>query len=418
MKFKRIFIVFILTIFFMFNTYTFASDSNNNLNISSDAAILMDYQTSKILYGKNEEKKLYPASTTKILTAILVIENCNLSDTATASANAITSIPSGYSVADIQVGEVFTIEQLLQALMVHSANDAANVLAEYVSGSIENFSTLMNKKSSEIGCTNSHFVNPSGKHDDNHYTTAYDLAIIMQYCMKNETFRNLAGIKSCIIPPTNKSGERTYINTNQLLIKNTEDGSINYYYPYAIAGKTGYTTQAKNCLVCVSKRNDLELISVVLGGDINPDGLDSRFSDSKALFEFGYQNYSIKKIVEKGSIVKQVEIINGTKDTRILSLVVSDDILSLINSSQDISALSPKIEVIDGLSAPILEGSVVGQISYSINGILYKSDLIASHDVETSNELSLIFRISLIGLAVLLILIVYKLVSSKNYTDN
>ena len=418
MKFKRIFIVFILTIFFMFNTYTFASDSNNNLNISSDAAILMDYQTSKILYGKNEEKKLYPASTTKILTAILVIENCNLSDTATASANAITSIPSGYSVADIQVGEVFTIEQLLQALMVHSANDAANVLAEYVSGSIENFSTLMNKKSSEIGCTNSHFVNPSGKHDDNHYTTAYDLAIIMQYCMKNETFRNLAGIKSCIIPPTNKSGERTYINTNQLLIKNTEDGSINYYYPYAIAGKTGYTTQAKNCLVCVSKRNDLELISVVLGGDINPDGLDSRFSDSKALFEFGYQNYSIKKIVEKGSIVKQVEIINGTKDTRILSLVVSDDILALINSNQDISALSPKIEVIDGLSAPILEGSVVGQISYSINGILYKSDLIASHDVETSNELSLIFRISLIGLAVLLILIVYKLVSSKNYTDN
>ena len=148
--------------------------------ISADAAILIDSSSEKVLYSKNENQKMYPASTTKILTAILTIENCNLNDVVTVPYEAISSITSGYSVAALQTGEQLTVEQLLQVMLVHSANDAANVLAFHVSGSIENFANLMNNKVSELGLTNTHFTNPSGMHDENHYTTAHDLAIIMK----------------------------------------------------------------------------------------------------------------------------------------------------------------------------------------------------------------------------------------------
>jgi D-alanyl-D-alanine carboxypeptidase len=198
-KIKKFIISFIILILLLPFSYSYADSETDNLNITAGAAILIDSSTGKILYSKNENEKMYPASTTKIMTAILTLENCNLDDVVTVEYEAIASIPSGYSVAALQPGEQLTVEQLLQVMMVHSANDAANVLAYYISGSIESFATLMNTKAAELGLENTHFVNPSGAHDDNHYTTAYDLAKIMQYCMKNTVFRKLAGLKSCTI---------------------------------------------------------------------------------------------------------------------------------------------------------------------------------------------------------------------------
>lgn len=250
MKIKKL-IVTLFTLILFFSFLPVYADSEEP-QITADAAILIDSNTGKILYSKNENEKMYPASTTKIMTAILTIENCNLDDTVTVPYEAIASIPSGYSVAALQPGEKLTVNQLLQVLMVHSANDAANVLAYHVAGSIESFATMMNTKVSELGLENTHFTNPSGKHDENHYTTAYDLSKIMQYCMKNSTFRTLAGLKSCVIPATNKYDERIFSSTNELLT------ASNYYYKYAIAGKTGYTTEAKNCLVSVANKDDLE----------------------------------------------------------------------------------------------------------------------------------------------------------------
>ena len=164
--------------------------------IYSQGAVLMEASTGKVLYGKNENEKLYPASTTKILTAIIALEKYKLTDRVTANNSAVMAIPSGYSNAAIQPGEALTVEELLQLFLIHSANEVGYIFAEDISGSIDNFADLMNKKAKEIGCKNTHFTNPSGIHNAEHYSTAYDMALIAQYCMKNETFRNIVSMTS------------------------------------------------------------------------------------------------------------------------------------------------------------------------------------------------------------------------------
>ena len=378
--------------------------------ISAEAAILIDSSTGKVFYGKNENQKMYPASTTKIMTAILTLENANLNDVVTVPYDAIRTIPAGYSIAALQTDEQLTVNQLLQVMMVYSANDAANVLAFHISGSLENFANLMNQKVSELGLTDTHFTNPSGMHDENHYTTAHDMAIIMQYCMEDNTFRNLAGLKSCIIPATNKYQERTFNTTNNLLINSQTNINNNSYYEYAIAGKTGFTSQAKNCLVSVANKDDLELICVVLAAGTNANGTSTKFSDSKSLFEYGYSNYSIKTFAEQGSTATQVTIVNGTDETKNLDLVIKDDISTLINNDDLNSNIEPKIELDSNLLAPISQGATVGKIVYTIDGNEYSSDLLASHNVIPSNSFIVVIEI----IALLLILFVlYRLLFHK-----
>ena len=409
MRIKKIFIFLFILIFILNVSVCYGiSDAPD---ISAGAAILLDSNTEKIIYSKNESERMYPASTTKILTAILTIENCNLDDIVTVPYEAVYSIPSGYSVAALQPGEQLTVEQLLKVMLVHSANDAANVLAYHVSGSIEGFANLMNQKVSELGLTNTHFTNPSGMHDENHYTTAYDLAIIMKYCMKNSTFRNLSGLKYCTIPATNKYEERVFNTTNELLIYDNRNVSSNYYYKYAIAGKTGYTTQAKNSLVSVSNKDNLELICVVLSVGLYPNNLSAKFIDTKLLFDYGYNNYTVKKLREKNAIATQVEVKNGTKETRNLDLLISDDLTALISQDELNTDFSPEIQVEDNLMAPISQGQVVGKIVYNIDGIEYSSDLIASHSVKKSGFLTLIVQIFLI---VLILFLLYKLLFENN----
>lgn len=403
MKIKKL-IVTLFTLILFFSFLPVYADSEEP-QITADAAILIDSNTGKILYSKNENEKMYPASTTKIMTAILTIENCNLDDTVTVPYEAIASIPSGYSVAALQPGEKLTVNQLLQVLMVHSANDAANVLAYHVAGSIESFATMMNTKVSELGLENTHFTNPSGKHDENHYTTAYDLSKIMQYCMKNSTFRTLAGLKSCVIPATNKYDERIFSSTNELLT------ASNYYYKYAIAGKTGYTTEAKNCLVSVANKDDLELISVVLGVGLYPNNLSGKFIETVNLFNYGYDNYTIRKLREKDAIATQIEVGNGTKETRNLDLLISDNITALVKQSDLETEFTPKIELDDNIQAPIAQGKTIGKIIYEIDGITYTSDLKASHNVEKSSFMTLLIQIIMI---ILILYLLYKLLFDNN----
>ena len=402
---KKIFVLIILIIFLIFNfSFVSAADSNVQPSLVSEAAILMDNKTNKILYSKNENKKMYPASTTKIMTAILTIENCVLNDNVTASYDAVTSIPDGYSTAYIQVGETLTVEQLLQLLLVHSANDAANVLAEYVGGSIDSFVTMMNTKAHDLNLTGSHFTNTFGMHDENHYTTAFDLAILMQYCMKNDTFRKIAGSASCSIPATNKYGVRSYNSTNELIIPNNKN-----YYQYVTAGKTGYTSQAGDCLVSCSYKDDLELICVVLGGK-TVNGVSTRFSESRELYEYGYNNYSIKTLINKDSVVSQIEIENATKDTKNLDLLISQDITALVNNSENYDNLVPELNINETVQAPIDEGTVIGTAVYDIDGIQYTSNLIASHYVEESKFLEVILKI---GILIVVALLIFEIFHTK-----
>ncbi len=282
-KFLRILILFFFIILLV-NTSVFADEPI----IYSPAAILMDAKSGQVLYEKNANSLMFPASTTKVMTAIIALENCSLDEKITASHDAITSIKSGYTNANIQVGEQLTMEELLYALLLNSANEAANVIAERIGGTIENFANMMNAKAIELGCTGTHFVNANGIHADNHFTTAFDLATITRYCMQNDTFRHMVSTLTYTLPATEQypTADRILKNSNHLLTEGHP-----FYYPYAIGVKTGFTTQAKNCLIAASNKDGYELISIVLHAETTEDGRSARYLDTINLLEYGNQNF-------------------------------------------------------------------------------------------------------------------------------
>ena len=397
---KKIFILsfLILTVLFTNLNIVYATDNDASApQISSGAAILIDNKTNKILYDKNANERMFPASTTKIMTAILVLENCDLDEIVSASYDALMNIPEGYVTAEIQGEEQFTVEQLLEMLLVHSANDAANVLAVYVGGSIQSFVSMMNTKANELGLTNTHFTNVYGLQEDNHYTTAYDLAKIMQYCIQNDDFRRIAGSVSCSIPATNKSDVRSYTSTNQLVLPDSPN-----YYSYVTVGKTGFTTEAGRCLVSCAYRNDIELTCVILGGILSDDGVSSRFIDSISLYEYGFNHFSLKNIANPGDIITTIEVSNASAATKSLDLAFSDSIHALVNNSDLETNYIPEIQLNPNISAPIAEGDILGKSIYTIDGISYESDLVATHSVESSQLLQFVLQIGGLFIALLI----------------
>ncbi|MGN1327139.1 MAG: serine hydrolase [Clostridia bacterium] len=408
--YKRILCLLFIVIFLVngFCSYSFANTNSSSTECYSSASeapstyspacLLMDLDSGKILYSKNANAKMYPASTTKIMTAILTLENCQLNDTAVASHNAIYSIPVGYSHANIQEGEELTIEQLLNVLLIPSANDAAVILAEHIAGSVENFATMMNEKAKELGCTNTNFVNPNGIHNENHYSTAYDLALIGKYAMTFSVFRSIVSKTSYALPATAKydKADRLFNTTNDLIKKNYSSSPTNYYYEYATGAKTGYTDMAKNCIVATATKNDVSLIAVVLHAESTEDGLSQRALDCKALFEYGFNNFSVEKIIEEGSVAHTINVSGATKDTASLDLVFSKDVYGLIPNGYDLSSVTPNITLSDNISAPIAEGTKLGQITYTIDGYDYSCDILASHQVFKVDFIKTLMQLSIL----------------------
>lgn len=363
----------------------------------SSACLLMEESTGKILYSKNANSIMYPASTTKIMTAILTLEKCNLSDTAVVSHNAVFSIPSGYSTASLVEGEVLTIEQLLNVLLIPSANDAAVVLAEHIAGSVEAFSDMMNSKAVELGCLNTHFVNPNGIHNENHYSTAYDLALIGKYAMQFPTFKEISSKTRYTLPITNaySKEDRIFNTTNDLIKPNYSSSPTNYYYKYATGGKTGYTDPAGQCIVATATKDNVSLIAVTLHGDFTEDNLSQRALDCKALFEYGFNNFSMVSIAKKGDVASNMKVPNSTKDSSSLDLLYSDDIYAFVPNGFDTSSVTPNIKL-SSTFAPIAQDTILGTISYDIDGSNYSCNLLASHEVyknqftKTAMELALL----------------------------
>ena len=398
MRLRKFFIIFCFLFLIIFlSCYTNISSASELPFINDGSVYLMDSRTTKPLYSKDENSKMFPASTTKIMTAILALENSNLDTVVTASYNAISAIPEGYSTADIQVGEQLTVEQLLELLLVHSANDAANVLAEYIGGSTDSFVSMMNTKLNELGLVNTHFTNTYGLQDENHYTTAKDLAFLMKYCLENETFRKISGQASCAIPATNMWGPRKYASTNELLIAGNEN-----YYQYVFSGKTGFTSQAKHCLVTAAYNNDLELICVVLGND-------DRFNVTRLLYDYAFSNYELKNVINENDVVTNINVEGASNDTKNLNLLISEDIPALVDKNSD-EELVPIIQLNDNISAPIYKGEVLGKVTYSINGVDYTTDLIAAHDVKKSNVITYLV-LGLIG--IILIFIIWFIIEKR-----
>ncbi len=252
-------------------------------DITSNGAILMEYNTGTILYAKNITQKMYPASTTKILTALLALENLKLDDTITFSSEAV-KLPANSSNIGIRAGEQLSVRDCLYALLLPSANEAANALAEAVSGSVEEFAKLMNEKAKELGAVNSNFVNANGLHDDNHYTCPYDLALILKACTANKEFVEIASSTSYTIPATNKVNQTRPIAMLHKMINRY----AKYYDSSVICGKTGSTPEAGRTLVTCAQKNGMKLLCVVMGTE-EPN----QYLETKTLFDYGFNNFSL-----------------------------------------------------------------------------------------------------------------------------
>lgn len=389
---------------------TISTVKDPSFKINSAEAVLIDAKTGNVLAQKDMNKKAYPASTTKILTAIIAIENLDLKEILTATNSAVLAIPSGYSNAGIKAGESFDVQNLLQMFLIHSANEIGYIFAEKISGNVNNFAKLMNQKALELGCKNTHFTNPSGIHDQDHYSTAYDMALIAKYCMQNDVFRSIVSQVSYKYPATVYYPEERYFkNTNDLI-----NPSSKYYYEYAIGIKTGYTSQAKNCLISGALKDGVELITVVLGSEQTDDGILGKYVkyiDTINLFDYGFNNYEFKKFQLENENIQEIIVANATKETQNLSLATKNSLSTLLPSSLDIKSLKYSISLNDEISAPISQGDVLGKITYSIDGTLYSTDLIANSDVVKSELLKIIFQIIL---ALLALIILTFIVSNKN----
>ena len=251
-------------------------------DIYSGSAILMDADTGAILMDKNSHERNYPASTTKILTGLIVTSNAQLSEKLVVSEAAAAFVETGDASLNSKAGEEFSVDQALHGLLLHSANELAFALAEHVGGSVEGFAELMNKAAEDAGALDTHFVNASGLYDDNHYSTAYDMALIARECFNNPTFLAIDSETNYQIPATNLTSEpRSFANRNLLL------PGMNYEYRYCVGGKTGYLPEGGHTYVSYAQKDGMRLIAVCF-----ESGADERFSDARTMFEWGFNNFS------------------------------------------------------------------------------------------------------------------------------
>lgn len=337
------------------------------------SAILIEASSGQVIFEKNADQIMYPASTTKILTALLAIMFGDLDQVCTVSEDAITFYEDDVTTADLRVGEEMTLRDLLYATMVKSANDAANVVAEAVSGNMNDFVALMNEAVAVYGCTNTNFTNPNGLHNDNHYTTARDMAIITREAMKNETFREMAATTSYTAPATNLMRSRTWTNSNRLMIPSTSESTNKYYYPDAIGVKTGTTSKAGYCFVGAAERDGVELISVLFF-----TGENARWADTIKLMDYGFSQYvSVTPIdlynmnpitvetknfsledTNMGKLDLTCVAVDPTNTTRI---VATPDEVDMMASNIKETVL---IEYTREFTAPITAGEVMGTMTY------------------------------------------------------
>lgn len=390
-----------------------SSYANNEPDLTAQYAILMDFETGKVLYNKNGSQKLYPASTTKAWTAYVVLKH--VSDLS--QVVKVKDLPpiDGSSMY-LKNGESFTVKQLLDSLLVHSSNDSAVVLANYVSGSIEEFVKLMNIEAQSIGAKNTHFNNPHGLPDDNHYTTAYDMALMTREAMNNEVFRDIVKTKSISYPATQEYPyERYFVNTNKFLTSNDKiiykgkETPIKYDIVDGI--KTGTTDAAGKCLLSSGVKNNMRLISAVFKSEGNDLYLDSR-----TLLDYGFDNFVSKTIINKDNYIG-TKIILSKQGKLVYEPKYSYKVVLPNGSKENNYTQKTKL---DKLSLPIKKGDKVGKLEiYNGKKIEHSVDLIARNDVNsifsfiTENKIimsiiKLLFILCILFIIAIIILIIYK----------
>ncbi|MCD8331214.1 MAG: D-alanyl-D-alanine carboxypeptidase [Oscillospiraceae bacterium] len=372
--------------------------------VEATAALLVDAENNTVLYELNATEKRYPASITKIMTALLTLEavdrgELTLDQMITAPSWIYDDLESGSSTQDIQSGEELSVLDLLYCTMLPSACEACNVLAYAVSGSIESFVELMNERAQELGMEDTHYVNTHGLHDDDHYTTAWDIWLLAKQAMENETFREIVATAEYTVAATNLSDERTFYNTNALITNMYYSG---YLYSSAIGIKTGSTSQAGYCLVSAAEEDGRTLYCVVLGAELSPqeDGSYKRmnFAETITLLDWGFDNFSYTTLLDSDEPVTEVAV--TLSDTDYVLVYPEGSLSALVANDLDIESLTQTVELYaESVEAPVSQGQVLGQLTLSYvdedtgEETVYGSvDLVALNDVERSQLLYLIDR--------------------------
>jgi D-alanyl-D-alanine carboxypeptidase (penicillin-binding protein 5/6) len=407
-------IVLVISFILNFNLYSFAQEVFPDTG--SPSIILIDSKTGQIIYEKNSHEKLYPASITKVMTALITLEKCKLDEKTIASKNAVFSIEPGSSTASFQQGEELTVEQLLYALLLNSANESANILAEHVGGSIENFANMMNARAKELGALNTHFVTPNGLHKEDHYTTVYDMSLIAKKAMTIPEFRKIVSTVKYQMPATNKydKGDKYFINGNKLIKVNNSKSPTNSYYPNAIGIKTGYTTKAGHSLIAGASSNGMELIAVFMHAEI-VNGIMQPYSDSIKLFDYTFNNYLVQEPLKAGGLVKQMTIAGTKQPLR----VIAQDNIHFLTPKDLLKPYTVSEYTNTGLKAPIAKNTVVGYIEYSSAGkVVAKTNLLAGDEVQAKvmlkssklKNIAIAFLFFIRNLAIVLLVLVVILI--------
>ncbi|HHW00472.1 MAG TPA: D-alanyl-D-alanine carboxypeptidase [Clostridiaceae bacterium] len=375
---KRYFTFMMTLLVFVCN---FISVSAEELNFNARAYILVDAKTGQVLYEHNAtETRLYPASTTKIMTAILALELGDPDQIMTASKEAVYDIGKDGMNIGIMPGEQIPMRNLLDAMLISSANETANIIAENLCDTRQDFIDLMNEKAREIGALDTHFENPCGAHDDNHYTTAADMAKIAVYAMRNEEFRKIVEKKSYQMPPTNKHDDWPVLYSTNKLLRNSKNEL------FRVTGiKTGYTGPAGQNLVSSAINDEgMELIGVVMGV-MQTTPTENSYTYSEKLLEYGFKNFALQKVIDKNQTVKSVYVSEAEDNTEMLDLVTSDELECVLPIDKSKWNISVNKVIDPQIVAPVQAGQVLGYIECTRNGtLLGKVDIIASKSIEAA----------------------------------
>lgn len=345
-----------------------AEPADAKMKLSADSAVVMDVESGTILYEKNMDKREYPASITKVMTALLAIENSSMDETVTYSKSAVLNLESGASNMELVPGEKLSMEDSLYGILLQSANEACNGVAEHIAGSVENYVAMMNKRAKELGCTGTHFANPNGLWMKNHYTTSHDMALIAREAFKNPSFAKITGTKRYSIKKTNKRKTgRLLINHHGMLVAGHYP---QYLYEYCVGGKTGFTLKCRYTLVTYAKKNNMTLVSVVMRADA-PWDKDNEYTDTLKLLNYGFENFARHKI--KNESMKDIS--NNYLFTRFspfynsgtTSLTVDEDAGVILPKKVKLNQTKKKIEYYQEPKTDKQGRKVIGKISYTYN---------------------------------------------------
>ncbi len=374
---RKRFITAILSIIIIlsFSCNVFAENENETkpntdepketLFAKSPHAILLDIKTGAVIYEKNSDEKVYPAGLTKIMTAVLVLENCNIEQLMTAGETALSNVRAGDSKIGIINGERLSVRQLLYTMLLASASDAANVLAEQTSGSIEKFVALMNERAKELGMGNTNFTNPTGEHDERHYTTARDMAKLARYAMSIGEFCEIVKSESYNIPPTEKSDTaRKITNRNHFVSKLLRS---DYYYKYSTGIATGYTPEAKSCIAASAQNKGMNLLSLVFEAETE-DNVAQSFTDCKNMFDFVFGNFTSQSVAKQNDIVAQTQIINTRREKKLI-LRAETPLDVIVDKDGAKAEITYKDTLPNKISAPVKENQKIGVREYFLNGV-------------------------------------------------